>query len=60
MLLFAGVELLRAVHLVLGVEARAKQLLLGFAIGLLHGLHEVVDGDTRFAFLDSFHVVSYS
>jgi hypothetical protein len=35
-------------------------LLLGFAIGLLHGLHEIVDGDSRFAFLNSFHEVSYS
>lgn len=60
MLLFTGVKFLRAVHLVLGVEAWAQALLLGFAIGLLHSLHEVVDGDSRFAFSNSFHEVSYS
>ena len=46
--------------LVLRMEARAQHLLLGFAIGLLHGLHEVVDGDPQLAFSDTFHDVSYS
>ena len=60
MLDFSGIDFLRAMGLVFRVKARAQHMLLRFAISLLHGLHEVIDGDARFAFSNTFHDFSYS